>query len=62
MPGGDGPVFLIALADMPHLGVSLTVWAEVVAEDLGALDALAADVAAGTVALPAGLSVARPPV
>ena len=58
--GGDGPHFFIALADMPNLGVSLTVWGEVVAEDLAKLDVLAADAAAGKLlALPMALSVRR---
>lgn len=59
VPGGDGPVFFIALADMPHLGVSLTVWADVVEADLHALDALAAEATAGRVQLPASLHVGR---
>jgi hypothetical protein len=39
---GDGPLFGIALADQPHLGVSRTVWGDVVTEDMPQLDALAA--------------------
>jgi len=38
---GDGPLFGVALADHPHLGVSRTVWGDVVEEDLVFLDALA---------------------
>ena len=57
--GGDGPTFFVALADMPHLGVSLTVWAEVVDADLAALDELAAAVSDGRVSLPAALHVGR---
>jgi len=38
---GDGPAFGIALADHPHLGVSRTVWADVITEDMPLLDALA---------------------
>ena len=41
---GDGPAFFIALADQPQLGVSLTVWADVAACDLEALDIFAAQV------------------
>lgn len=59
LPGGDGPAFFIALADMPHLGVSHTVWAEVVVDDLGKLDHLAADAAAGRARFPAPLAVAH---
>jgi hypothetical protein len=55
--GGDGPAFFIALADMPHLGVSMTVWADVVADDMPALDALASDVSEGRVGVPAPLDV-----
>ena len=77
VPGGDGPVFFIALADMPQLGVSLTVWGEVVSEDLPVLDALAkeaeevvdhsAETNAGTslhakgLRLPAAVSISRAP-
>ena len=59
--GGDGPIFMVAIADMPHLGVSHTVWGEIVAEDLPALDALAGEVASGRLPLPAALSLARIP-
>ena len=59
--GGDGPIFMVAIADMPHLGVSHTVWGEIVAEDLPALDALAGEVASGRLHLPAALSLARIP-
>ena len=55
--GGDGPHFLIALSDMPQLGVSLTVWGEVAAEDMPGLEALAADVEAGRRSLPMALAV-----
>ena len=44
---GDGPKFVIALADQPHLGVSLSVWGDVTVEDLDALDAFAAQHASG---------------
>ena len=55
--GGDGPHFFVALSDMPQLGVSMTVWGEVVAEDMARLDALADDVQAGARTLPMGLAV-----
>ena len=55
--GGDGPAFFIALADMPHLGVSTTVWAVVALEDLPVLDALATNVSAGRRRLPSHLSI-----
>ena len=55
--GGDGPHFFVALSDMPQLGVSMTVWGEVVAEDMARLDALADEVQAGTRTLPMGLAV-----
>ena len=55
--GGDGPHFFVALSDMPQLGVSMTVWGEVVAEDLLNLDALADEVQTGARTLPMGLEV-----
>ncbi len=59
---GDGPEFCVALADMPHMGVSQTVFAYVVSDDLPRLDELAADAAAGRLRLPARLSlVGLPP-
>ena len=42
---------------MPQLGVSLTVWGEVAAEDMPGLEALAADVEAGRRSLPMELAV-----
>ena len=42
---------------MPQLGVSLTVWGEVAAEDMPGLEALAADVEAGRRSLPMALAV-----
>lgn len=51
----DGPAFFIALAEMPHLGLSANIWAHVALEDLPALDALAAAVEAGTQVLPVPL-------
>ena len=57
VPGGDGPTFFIALADMPHLGVSIEVFGEVVREDLPALDAFARGVEARQQRLPMALSV-----
>ena len=54
---GDGPAFFVALADMPQLGVSYTVWGHVAAEDLAALDALAAAVEDGTQPVPTGLQL-----
>ncbi|KAL1520977.1 hypothetical protein AB1Y20_022535 [Prymnesium parvum] len=40
----DGPEFLIALADQPQLGVSLTVWADVVPADVEMLNASLQDI------------------
>ncbi|KAG8457664.1 hypothetical protein KFE25_005755 [Diacronema lutheri] len=57
----DGPAFFVALADMPHLGLSTAVWARVAAEDLPALDALAAAAEAGAIQLPLPLVVERVP-
>lgn len=58
-PGGDGPHFFVALADMPHLGVSHTVWGEVVDTDMPLLDAFAVDAGAGRETLPRELNVVR---
>ena len=53
----DPEVALLALADMPHLGVSIEVFGEVVREDLPALDAFARGVEARRQRLPMALSV-----
>jgi hypothetical protein len=57
VPSGDGPSFFIALAEMPQLGVSLTVWGEVVADDLHLLDELARRVEAGELRPPVPLAL-----
>ena len=54
---GDGPRFFIALADLPHLGVSHTVWGHVVEDDLAALASVAAEVAEGRRAVPIACGV-----
>ncbi|KAJ1634796.1 hypothetical protein T492DRAFT_836576 [Pavlovales sp. CCMP2436] len=51
----DGPQFFVALREMPHLGLSAAMWADVAAEDLPLLDRIAEAVAAGSLPLPHAL-------
>ena len=45
------------MADLPHLGVSHTVWGHVVEDDLAALASVAAEVAEGRRAVPIACGV-----
>ena len=52
---GDGPEFFIALAAMPHLGVSYTVWGHIMEEDLTRLSSFAKGYGARAAHLPFAL-------
>ena len=49
---GDGPEFFIALAAMPHLGVSYTVWGHIMEEDLKRMSSFAKEYGARDAHLP----------